>query len=285
MSRIADVLKKARRDRGGLDPDLRTLDEIKVPWQFDEVQTPVPPVPPRASAAAVAPLPLPAPPPASEPAPDANDAQPADVSIDVDDETRALARQLFVRPNGGGNGARRLLLCPVQTRDSSSAIAAGLAAAMARDTSSSVCLMDLGFDGGTLHRSLGLDGSTGIAETVLQRLPPRACAQRIDSTSDLWFMPAGARCGELRELLGQTETRRAIRACAGGFDYVVSYAPVRANGGDAVILGECFDGVVLILDAKTTTADAARAASSAFEQAGVRVLGNIVNSRPDTATH
>jgi hypothetical protein len=273
MSRIADVLKKARRDKGGFEPDLRTVSEVEVPWQLEDG---LPPLPSRTITPAATPAPAPI------PAPEASRVAPEpEVSIDVDEDTLALARQLFVRPNGEGRGARRLLLCPVDARPSSAEIAAGLAAAVAHDTSSSVCLMDLGLDGGTLHRWLHQEGSTGIAETVLQRLPPRACAQHIDSTSDLWFMPAGTRCGELRELLGHAETRRAIRACAGSFDYVVSYAPVSANGGDAVILGECFDGLVLVLDAKTTTPEAARAAAKAFDDAGVRVLGSVVNRRPD----
>jgi hypothetical protein len=244
-------------------------------------------VAPRASVAAA---PAPAPPVRAVPAPaERMQAAPPAVAaptpaaerppLVVDDETAALARKLFGVPGAAGHPVQRVLVCAVDAPELSAEIAVGLGLAASRERSTGVALIDLNLDGGvSLHRRLHLDGTPGISDAVLMGLKGRRNIQRVQPSCDLWLIAAGSRPQDLRARLGQPETRRAIGSLAAAFEYAVGYGPT--VGADAIALGECFDGVVLVVDAKATAPDAVPAAAAAFKDGGVAVLGTIARTRP-----
>ena len=94
------------------------------------------------------------------------------------------------------------------------------------------------------------------------------------------FDPAGSRVHELRASLGEPAIRRAIGSLAGSFDYVVAHVAGSEDCRDAAALGACFDDVVVVVEAGRTTPQATRAAAAVLNDAGVRLLGSVVNSAP-----
>jgi protein-tyrosine kinase len=313
MSRIADVLEKARRERAGGSPSdkqadanepvLRAAGDIQVPWELKEggtvapVQSPAPGLGRLDSgpaawdsgvgtlgsrlAAREMPVDRPAPTPPAPIAPRPGQS----VAPAIDDETMGLARRLFLQKDVAGGSAKRVLLIAVDSARASSEIAIGLARAVAREAGRSVCLLDLNLDGGTLHHVLRLHDSPGVSDAILQGMLGPACTQEVPSAPSLCFMPTGSRPEELRAAIRDAQTQEKVRALLGMFGYVVACAAPESKG-DAAALGACFDGVVLVLDAHATTPEAARATASALTEAGVKLLGSVVNrgKNPSTPT-
>lgn len=284
MSRIADVLQKSREARirrfpsaKGAEPDelsLRPLGEVGIPWQLDdEVVTdeevaayeaaPVAPAPPTAAAPAVAPLPPVAPVPLRE----------RQVNFSPDDETVALARKLFLTVDVG---PRHVLFGAVDPAGASATLALGLAVALAREASGSVCLVDVNLEGGTLHRSLRLLATPGLSDSIVNRVAVGECLQQVGSETTLSFVAVGSCPEKLRAALADRSTLSELHALLKPFDYVVAHAAPGATH-DLAAMGDCFDGAVLILDAATTTGAATRAAAELLKDAGVPLIGTVLS--------
>ena len=282
MSRIADVIHKRARDgrarRGSsealpepAEASLRTVDDVGIPWLLQDESGPGP----RRASEARTPAPV-----LTEarrevpPAP----AQPERAPVPaVDDETMDLARRLFLRKDG--EGVRRLLLTSVESPRGSADIALALALALAREPETTVCLADLNLDGGTLHERLGMEDAPGLSDAVHQRTPARAFARQVTGVAGLSLLTPGLQPRGLRPSLADAAISEVVRDLVQSFDYVVAHAAPAASADDAAVLGKCFDGVVLVLDAQATTPDAARSAAGALKAAGARVVGSVVHNR------
>jgi Mrp family chromosome partitioning ATPase len=283
MSRIADVLQKARKERE-VSPDgrehpnelvLRTMADVPDSWQLQGrppgVQAPAtPPVTPVELRIAPPPTPI-----ASR--------RPENVATpQQDDETVALARRVFLGDDGQAARGRRALVATVGPTSRSGSIAIGVALTLARETGRPVSLVDLNVEGATLHDGLQLEGSPGVSDAVLQGMLVDACTQEIPSAPSLRFLASGSDPHALRASLADSRTRNRIRALLGIFDYVVAHAAPLSTA-DTVALGSLFDGVVLVLEAGKTSPDEVRTTAAALKEADLKVLGTVVDNRQQLA--
>jgi Mrp family chromosome partitioning ATPase len=81
------------------------------------------------------------------------------------------------------------------------------------------------------------------------------------------------------ETLTLDQGRALIRNLSDEFAYVVISAPPIGLYGDAALLGQVVDGVVLVLEANSTRRVTAKKAKQALEAANVRILGMVLNNR------
>ncbi len=261
MSRIADVLKKAREESPALqrvqrDPDegLRRIDEVQNPWSVEQRQDPAPSSSSSSSSVAAAPAPS-----------------------EDGDAIERLLRKLFFSNQQGVPPVRRVLFATVDESRAGSDIAPLAAEALAAQVSGAVCLADLDPYRPTLHTRYPLDGKLSLAEAISSPGPLRGCTHRAPSIANLWLMAGRMPASDQRPAFHEAETQTRLRELLATFDYVLGFtAPVGATT-DATLLGGMFDGVVLLVDASVTKSEAVRAAADVLQRAEVRLIGTIVN--------
>jgi protein-tyrosine kinase len=281
MSRIADVLQKARqenptRDQVPHDPGehtARPLAEVRIPWVLEHTASAVaaPPVAELTEAA-----------PAAEKPRKVLTPRRVDVAAPrVDEAIASLVHNLFELRAAGDTNVRRVLFTSVDDSRGSAEIAPRIGEALAARANGSVCLADLDLHRPTLHHRFQLEGHTGFSDAVLEPGPLRACAHRAPSIANLWLMPAGLPTLDARPVLGDPDTHPRLRELLDTFDYVIAYTAPIGLHPDATLLGPIFDGVVLVVDANTTKPEVVRAAAETLERAKARLLGTVLNNPAD----
>ncbi|HSN89336.1 MAG TPA: polysaccharide biosynthesis tyrosine autokinase, partial [Thermoanaerobaculia bacterium] len=94
---------------------------------------------------------------------------------------------------------------------------------------------------------------------------------------NLWVTPSGPIPPNPSELLSSDRMRDWLRAVRARFDYVVVDTPPALAVTDATIVGLLADGVVLTLRSGKVTRDEARLCLDKLRQAGIKVLGAVLN--------
>jgi polysaccharide biosynthesis transport protein len=94
---------------------------------------------------------------------------------------------------------------------------------------------------------------------------------------NLWVTPSGPIPPNPSELLSSDRMRDWLRAVRTRFDYVVVDTPPALAVTDATIVGLLADGVVLTLRSGKVTRDEARLCLDKLRQAGIKVLGAVLN--------
>lgn len=278
MSRIADVLQKAREEnttRDRADPGEhtpRSLAQIRIPWSLGETanDTPTPPALEVTEARSAAEKPR-------------QVLVPRRVEVvaprpHVDDFIVGLVRNLFQVRASADKAVRRVLFTSVDDTPGSAELTPRVAEALAGQSNRSVCLADLDLDRPTLHQRFRLEGQRGFSDAVMERGPLRACTHAAPSISNLWLMPAGLPTLEVRPRLGDADTQWRLAELLGTFYYVIAYTAPIGLHADATVIGSLFDGVVLVVNANATKADVVRSAAQSLERAKVPLLGTVLNN-------
>jgi len=94
---------------------------------------------------------------------------------------------------------------------------------------------------------------------------------------NLWATPSGPIPPNPSELLSSDRMRDWLSAMRTRFDYVVLDTPPALAVTDATIIGMLVDGVVLTLRSGKVTREEARICRDRLRQAGVRILGAVLN--------
>ena len=94
---------------------------------------------------------------------------------------------------------------------------------------------------------------------------------------NLWITPSGPIPPNPSELLSSDRMRDWLRTMRSRFDYVVLDTPPALAVTDATIVGLLVDGVVLTLRSGKVTREEARLCRDRLRQAGVKILGAVLN--------
>jgi capsular exopolysaccharide synthesis family protein len=106
-------------------------------------------------------------------------------------------------------------------------------------------------------------------------------APRETSVTGLYVLTSGQLPPNPSELLGGEKMRHTLTKLTEAFDLVVLDTPPLLAASDAAILATLVDGVVLVVRAGVTEADAAQQAMQQLISVGARVVGAVLND-PDS---
>ena len=95
--------------------------------------------------------------------------------------------------------------------------------------------------------------------------------------SNLLFLPAGSLPPNPSELLGSHKMEEVLNEVRDMADVVILDTPPALAVADSLVLGAHADGVALVIRAGVTHRERAREAKEAFERAGIRLLGMVLN--------
>ncbi len=150
-----------------------------------------------------------------------------------------------------------------------------LAAALA-ETGARVLLIDADLRHPACHGPLGVANDRGLS-TFLTGGAALAGLVRVLDTPSVAFIPAGPAPLNPGRLLGSRRLRDALEEIAEAYDFVLLDSPPVRPVTDALVLGREADGVVLVLRGHDTPRELAQYGRDRLLQAGVRLLGVVVN--------
>ncbi len=198
-----------------------------------------------------------------------------DLSERAQEQVVKLVQRVFVSANFG---SPRVVVFSSVEGSGSSEICLRSGEALARRVSGSVCLVDANLRSPLLHKLSGVARSPGLAEALIDSGPIKDFVARI-ARGNVWVMPPGSRAEDAPESLATGRFRSRLLELKKEFDYVLIDAPPIASNGEASLLGQMSDGVILVVEANSTRHETARRAKETFEAADVNLLGAVLNNR------
>ena len=194
----------------------------------------------------------------------------------ANDEAFRLVQQIFfvqlpVSP-------RVVVFAGVDHGSGCSQMCAAVAETLAKNARKPVCLMEANFRSPALTGMYGTPNQHGLTNALFSSAPIRSftTATHVDN---LLLLSSGALSIDSPNLLTADLLRDRIDELRTDCDFVIIDAPPMGLYGDAVVLGQQADGVVLVLEADATRKEAALKATGAFRAANVSILAAILNKR------
>jgi polysaccharide biosynthesis transport protein len=179
---------------------------------------------------------------------------------------------LFMSPD---RPVRTLVVTSPSPREGKTTTAINLAVTMA-ETGGRVLVIDTDLRRPRLHRSFGVPNQVGISTVIVGK---STLDEAIKSTDvpNLDVLPCGPTPPNPSELLHTSRFAKVLQDCAARYDRVILDSPPCSAVTDPAVLGNVADGVILIVQAGSTTREAALHACRQLSAAKARVLGVILN--------
>lgn len=190
------------------------------------------------------------------------------------DEAAKLVQRVFVFSNS--HAPRVVVFSSADERSGSGEICFRVGEILAAQRSGSVCLVDANLRGPSLHQVSGVANSPGLTDAMVKPGPFKDFGVQM---GNLWIVPPGSPQAVPDGLFASGPLRLRIGELRKEFDYVLIDAPSVSSCGDAVLLGQMADGVILVVEANSTRRETARTAKETLEGGNVKLLGAILNNR------
>jgi hypothetical protein len=121
-----------------------------------------------------------------------------------------------------------------------------------------------------------------IEETCIRPSSARSASIKSRSTRiavNLWRVPRSV-TGEVNHVSGTgLHWLRLLEGLRNEFEFVVIQGPAAGTSSEAALLGQLTDGIILVLDARSTRRAAARKAKDTLDAAQCRMLGTVLTQR------
>jgi protein-tyrosine kinase len=195
----------------------------------------------------------------------------------AEDEVMNLVQRVFILP-GIARAPGAVGFCGVYAGDGCSWVCAHTGEMLADQGAGSVCIVDANLRSPSLHDYFRFDNGAGFADSAKDSRPMHDFARRA-SGSNLWLITAGNVGREPNGALNPTRLRARITELRGDFDHILIDTPPIHSYGDAILLGQMTDGVILVVGSNSTRREPARIAKENLEAAKVPVLGAVLNKR------
>ena len=142
-----------------------------------------------------------------------------------------------------------------------------------------VLIVDCDLRRARLHKMFGVPREPGLTECMLGQFEHEEVT-RETTVPGLYVLASGQLPPNPSELLGGERMRKTLEALCGAFDLIILDTPPLLAASDAAILSTLCDGVVLVVRAGVTEAEAGQQAMQQLASVGARVVGAVLND-PD----
>ncbi len=179
---------------------------------------------------------------------------------------------------GAADGARSFVMTSSIPGEGKSTTAANLAIALAL-SGQNVVIVDADLRKPKLADYLGVEGSAGLTDVLVNRAQPSDVIQRWGETN-LYVLPAGKIPPNPSELLGSAAMVKLVRSLESSFDVVLFDAPPLLPVTDPIILANITGGALLVIASGRANKSQVKAAVGAFENVGARLAGTVLTMLP-----
>lgn len=187
----------------------------------------------------------------------------------------ALVENLFLSHRT--NAPRLIAFCGVDSEAGSSWITACLAEMLTSRLSGAICLIDANFCNPSVHEHFGIENPCGLVEAMRDRRGLSVYLRWL--AKNLAFLSCGMRRDEKDSWLAIDAIRSCFADLRAMFDYLLINLGSAATSRDALLLSQCVDGVVLVVEANRSYRLLAHETKVAFETAGANLLGAVLDNR------
>jgi capsular exopolysaccharide synthesis family protein len=149
-----------------------------------------------------------------------------------------------------------------------------LAAVTSMSVGRRVLLMDCDLRKPKIHRTLGVDPTSGLEEILMGRAGFDDAVVKVEGLS-LDLLPVRTPPANPSELLASAEMRRVIEEVSGRYDQVILDTPACLGLPDAKTVTELCDGIILVVRANVTPRQDVQTMLEILDQH--RVLGMLLN--------
>ena len=175
-------------------------------------------------------------------------------------------------------GPRVVVFTGVRNGDGCAGICAKAAQALAARATGTVCVVDANFRSPSLHKFFNVSDLEGFADGILHSGAIRTLASRV-AASNLWLLPCGSGGVSQATLATADHLTLRIKELREEFDYVLMNLPAADRYSDAAVLGRLADGVILVVEANSTSREVIQKIKQDLDAAEVRLLGAVLNNR------
>lgn len=190
------------------------------------------------------------------------------------DELMKCIQHMFLMPGA----PRTVVLTGIEPGNGCSWICCRAAHLLANQVKGAVCIVDANVRSPGLHQIYGVENHHGLSDALEGTQPIRTFLRPL-GRPNLWLLSCGADVPNRSSLLNADRLRARMAELRQYFEYVLIDSPALNVGSDTIVLGRAAEAVVLILKANSTRREAARKAVQDLQNAGVRVLGAVLNQR------
>ena len=128
-----------------------------------------------------------------------------------------------------------------------------------------------------LHRFFDVSNQHGLTDLLTADVPVASIVERTGEAT-MRVIPSGPVPPNPSELLGSDAMQHFLQGMRTHSDYVLLDTPPVLAVSDAAILAPRCDGVIVVVDATSTTRTAVKVLREQLEQVGSRILGGIYNN-------
>jgi protein-tyrosine kinase len=170
---------------------------------------------------------------------------------------------------------RSVLIASAAPGEGKTFVAANLAQSFVRQRGCRVLLIDGDLRSPRLHTMLGAPSNPGLADYLQGEAKIGDVIQK-SQTDDLFFIPAGNHVTHPSELISNGRFKDLMEYAAPMFDWIVLDTPPILPVSDGSVLAGMCDGVLLVVRAGSTPAEAAQRAC--HELRNGQVIGVVLNT-------
>lgn len=170
---------------------------------------------------------------------------------------------------------RTLLVTSAGPGEGKTSVVANLGVVMAQD-GRRVLLVGADLRRSHLHHVLGVPNLTGLTSLLLNEVDLEGCIVETD-IPNLYVLPSGPAPPNPSELLGSQRMAQLIEEFQAFADIVLFDVPPVLACADAMVLAAKTDGVVLVIDSRSTRRQAATQTVEMLRNVDAEVLGGVLN--------
>lgn len=178
----------------------------------------------------------------------------------------------------GQDSPRMIAFAGVDHRNGCSRICISVAEALSKSAPGPVCLLEANFRSPGLPSLFGTTNHYGLTD-ALQSEGPIGSFAKPAGPENLWLISSGALAADSPNLLTAERVRSRLAELRSEFAFVIIDSPPLAHYGDAMVLGQLSDGLVLVLEAENTRRETARAVVDGLRSSKIQILGAVLNKR------
>lgn len=190
------------------------------------------------------------------------------------EEMNKLVHHLFLM---AGVETIAVAFCGMEDSRGSAWICACAADMLAHQIDRPVCIVDANVRSPMIHGHFGLENEMGLTTRLRQPGPLHRLATRV--AGNLWVLTAGPWAENCSNLLSSKNLQAYVSELRQDYEFVLFNTAPFGIHSDALRVGKVVDGIVLVLEAEVTRRESAESAKNALTQAGVQVLGAVLNNR------
>lgn len=192
------------------------------------------------------------------------------------EEMVRLVRTVFLSP--GEPSPQVVVFTAAEPGAGCSSVCLGAAEALAAQMAGTVCVVDSNLRHPSLHMVWGVDRQPGLSEALLESGPLQGSIRKLPG-DNLWFLSSGTAHAHSAGIMNSSRLAGCVKELRKEFSFVLMDSPCANLYSDATSLGQCADGIILIVSANTTRREAARRAKENLQAAGARIIGAVLNKR------